>query len=198
VPIILFEESFNAKYHMFERVFWQVMVLGIPCFLVTCSISAFGFHYLIGDTSDLTWSAAFTVGAIVSITDTAECVNVLERLKASHKFLTLIEIESLVNDGSGIIFFHLFSELAKESSEARLTPGYVATTFIWEGFAALLFGYFSRQICEKWLRHVHNDKTNTINITFVITYLAYSWGEWEIGVSGILTVVTLGLGLSKV
>ena len=107
------------------------MVLGIPCFLVSTCISAVSFHHIIGSGKDITWAGAFTVGAIVSITDTVECVNVLERLKASHKFLTLIEIESLVNDGSGIIFFHLFSELAKENSHHNLTPEYCISIFIW-------------------------------------------------------------------
>ncbi len=52
------------------------------------------------------------VGAMISITDTSECVNQLRKVRASHKFLTLIEIESFVLDGVGIVFFHLFEAFA--------------------------------------------------------------------------------------
>ncbi len=55
LPLIIFPETFKINFHYFERVFWQVMVLAFPCFLVTAGISAVGFQYIIGFGNDITW-----------------------------------------------------------------------------------------------------------------------------------------------
>jgi len=54
------------------------------------------------------------LGTLVSITDAVEVVHVLEKMGLSDKFKTLCELESLLNDGTGIIFYLLFSSLAQK------------------------------------------------------------------------------------
>lgn len=49
------------------------------------------------------------LGAIVSATDPVAVVAMLKSLGASIKFQTVIEGESLLNDGTAMVFFLLFA-----------------------------------------------------------------------------------------
>jgi len=50
-----------------------------------------------------------TIGTLIAITDEAEIVHHLKHIGAKIKFVTILEMESLINDGTGIIFFIMFS-----------------------------------------------------------------------------------------
>ena len=58
---------------------------------------------------ELDWSPSFMLGAIVSATDPVAVVAMLKSLGASIKFQTVIEGESLLNDGTAMVFFLLFA-----------------------------------------------------------------------------------------
>ncbi len=109
VPILLFEPALKAHYHYFTQIMGQVAVLAFPVLLITAGLSAIGFHILIGKNADINWYGAYTLGILVSITDPVETINRLNQKRASHKFITLIELEALTNDATGIIFFNFFS-----------------------------------------------------------------------------------------
>ena len=89
------------------------MILAIPVFFINLVILACILKLVFGyDSMELSWPAALLLGTIVSITDACEVVEVIEKLGLSHKFKTLCELEALLNDGTGIIFFILFSDMA--------------------------------------------------------------------------------------
>jgi len=49
------------------------------------------------------------MGSIISATDPVAVVALLKSLGASKKFQTIIEGESLINDGTAMVFFMLFA-----------------------------------------------------------------------------------------
>lgn len=182
------------------KVIWiQVFILALPVFLITAGLCAWTVKLLDGDIEDLTWYGAWTLGVLVSITDPTEPIETLKEIHANHKFITLLEFESLINDGAGIMFWGFFSSLAAEGSGESLTVKYFTKNIIYAGAAALVFGYLFRLICEKWLKIVHGDVINTINITVVGSYLVYCIGNFSVlKLSGILALIVFGLGLSSV
>ncbi len=56
---------------------------------------------------------ALTLGCVLSATDPVAVVALLKELGASARFNTLVEGESLLNDGTAMVFFMLFLNLAK-------------------------------------------------------------------------------------
>jgi len=48
----------------------------------------------------------------------------------SDKFRTLCELESLLNDGTGIIFFILFSDLSSEKNPAEFDLHEISKLFV--------------------------------------------------------------------
>jgi NhaP-type Na+/H+ or K+/H+ antiporter len=60
------------------------------------------------DYNELSFSAACILGAILSSTDPVAVVALLKELGAPLHIETLIEMESLFNDGTSMVFFIMF------------------------------------------------------------------------------------------
>lgn len=57
---------------------------------------------------DLNWWHALTLGTILSATDPVAVVALLKELAAPVHINTIIEMESLFNDGSAMVFYTIF------------------------------------------------------------------------------------------
>jgi len=60
----------------------------------------------------MSFSASLTLGAVLSTTDPVAVVALLKSLGAPLHIETLIEMESLFNDGVAMVFFNIFLDLA--------------------------------------------------------------------------------------
>ena len=65
------------------------------------------------DDRGFSWDAAVLAGAILSATDPVAVVALLKELGASPKLATLIEGESLLNDGTAMVVFLVVLELVE-------------------------------------------------------------------------------------
>lgn len=65
------------------------------------------------DDNSLTWPEALTLGCILGTTDPVAVVALLKELGAPLRTNTLIEMESLLNDGVAMVFFTIFLESSK-------------------------------------------------------------------------------------
>jgi len=89
------------------------MILALPGVLIGTLILAFCLKVLLGyGDEDISWYGALTLGTIISATDPVAVVALLKELGASAKFSTLIELESLLNDGTAVVFFTYFKSIA--------------------------------------------------------------------------------------
>ena len=168
--------------------------------LITAGLSAVMFQLMTGFSSGISWYGAWTLGILVSITDPVEVIARLNHKRASHKFITLVELEALTNDATGILFFTFFTGLAlkPEAHPPSLSLNYFTMNIIVAGLGGIALGYVFRLICQQWLWTIYNDNTNIINIMFVFSFLLFTLAESPIlKWSGTFALITLGLGLSK-
>ncbi len=123
-------------------------------------------------------------------------VALLKELGASVRFNTLVEGESLLNDGTAMVFFMLFMDLAKGNSSS--VTG-VLGNFVRVSLGGPLLGLVIGAIMSFWIKKTIRDSVLSVNITFVGAYLCFYLAEFtDIKVSGILSIVTLGLYFSAV
>ena len=61
----------------------------------------------------ISWWVAFTIGSILATTDPVAVVALLKELGAPLHIETLIEMESLFNDGVSLVFFTIFLQLSE-------------------------------------------------------------------------------------
>jgi len=117
-------------------------------------------------------------------------------LGATVRFNTLVEGESLLNDGTAMVFFMLFMDMVKGNDS---TVFGVVANFVRVSFGGPLLGIFVGAILSYWLKKIIRDSVLLVNITFVGAYLCFYIAEFTVvKVSGILSIVTLGLYMSAV
>jgi len=131
---------------------------------------------------------------------------------------TIIEGESLLNDGAAIVLFNvLHGEVTGEPRNGMKTSGhhhlecniasYIVNTLLSIGGEIILylvrvaiggpvFGWVAGKIIIFWLSHVFNDYLVEIAITLVSTYLTFYIGEEILEVSGVLAVVAMGIEIN--
>ena len=90
---------------------------------MTAILLSFSLKVILGyDDNSLTWAEALTLGCILGTTDPVAVVALLKELGAPLRTNTLIEMESLLNDGVAMVFFTIFLESSK-GAEISPTEG---------------------------------------------------------------------------
>lgn len=85
-----------------------------PMLIMGTFASATMMYYILGygNNPEFTWMHAMLFGSIISATDPVAVVALLKELGASKRLSTLIEGESLLNDGTAMVVFLVIRELA--------------------------------------------------------------------------------------
>ncbi|KAK3003555.1 hypothetical protein RJ639_018934 [Escallonia herrerae] len=106
LPALLFESSFSMEVHQIKRCMVQMLILAGPGVLIStfCLGSALKLTF----PYDWSWKTSLLLGGLLSATDPVAVVALLKELGASKKLSTIIEGESLMNDGTAIVVFQLF------------------------------------------------------------------------------------------
>ena len=139
LPALIFESAFNSDWHIFKVELGQILVLAGPMLLVGTFLSALMMTYIFGYTGKFTWEASLMYGSIISATDPVAVVALLKELGASKRLATMIEGESLMNDGTAMVVFLVLIDIVqgapfKASTVAiqfvRLSGGGVALGFL--------------------------------------------------------------------
>lgn len=195
IPTLIFESGMNIEWFVFKKAFVNILILAGPGVLYGAILLAGGLKWIIGYTDDeLSWAGALTLGSIISTTDPVAVVALLKQLGAPVPLNTLIEGESLLNDGVAMVFFSLFASMAKGEATSPLT---VIWNFITLAGGGALLGIVTGVLGTLWLRRVLRDSVLGITLTFIMCYLAFFVAEFMgYKISGILAIVSLGLFMS--
>jgi len=86
-----------------------------PIVLGSTALSGVTMFYILGygATPDFSMSAALLFGAIASATDPVAVVALLKELGASKRLATMIEGESLLNDGTAMVIFLVILDIVE-------------------------------------------------------------------------------------
>jgi monovalent cation/hydrogen antiporter len=136
----------------------------------------------------LSWAVAFTLGAIVSPTDALAATEITSRLGAPRRIVSLIEGESLVNDGSALVLYKAAIGAAVGATFSLAdTSGRVVLNVLGGIAIGLAVGWIVRQV----RRRLDNPPIE-VAIAVLSGYLAYLPAD-AAGVSGVLAAVTIGV-----
>src|SRR6266542_2514603 len=104
VPPLLYLTAFTTSLRDFRAQFWPITRYGTVVVLLTIAAVASVAHTLV---PEITWPAAFVLGAIVSPPDPVAAVAVMRRLGAPRRIVTLLEGEGLVNDATALVAYRM-------------------------------------------------------------------------------------------
>ena len=124
---------------------------------------------------------------MLAATDPAAIIAVFSRLRAPRRLTTLIEAESLLNDGTGIVIFAIAVEaFGRDVAPIELVVGLVVTTVVSTAVGAAI-GYLSTRVLARV-----DDHLIELMISLVAAYGSYLLAE-RLDQSGILATVACGL-----
>ena len=136
----------------------------------------------------LPWAVAFTLGAVVSPTDALAATEIAGRLGAPRRVVSLIEGESLVNDGTALVLYRAAVGAAIGGTFSLLDTSADIVVDVIGGIAiGLAVGWVVRQV-----RRRLDDPPIEVAIAVLSGYFAYLPAT-AIGVSGVLAAVTIGV-----
>jgi Na+/H+ antiporter len=137
----------------------------------------------------LPWAAAFTLGAIVSPTDALAATEIASRVGAPRRIVSIIEGESLLNDGTALVLYRTAVGAAVVGGSFSLLDASARMVVDVAGGIAvgLAVGWVVRQI-----RRRLDDPPIEVAIAVLSGYFAYL-PAIAMGVSGVLAAVTIGV-----
>lgn len=197
LPILIFEAAFAMDVHVFKKTFANSTIMAVPGILVAVFMSALfvvGINYFGFGLGKWDWTMALLFGAVISATDPVAVVSILKDLGASKKLGTLIEGESLLNDGTAIVIFMvIFLGLTGGGEDA----GSPVIEFFRVAFGGVATGLFIGWIIIKWVKKVFNDMLVEITAIVAAAYLTFFVAEHFLHVSGVLALVAFGLVMAS-
>ncbi len=197
LPILIFEASFNMNFHVFKKTFVSANLLAIPgvaiAMLLTGALLML-LSILFPTYVQWTWTLAFTFGALISATDPVAVVALLSELKTSKRFSTLVDSESMLNDGTGIVFFMLFfGSFIKEGLPFNPFVNFLITVF-----GAVASGMFVGMICIRLVDHTRSEPVLQSTVLITASYILFYVTNDIFQISGVISLVTFGLYIAYV
>src|SRR5919204_2280834 len=184
LPPLLYSGAFFTSLRDLRTNRRPISFLAFGLVAATMAAVALVAHSWIG----LPWAVAFTLGAIVSPTDALAATEIAGRLGAPRRIVSLIEGESLVNDGTALVLYKAAVGAAVGGAFSLLdTSGRIVLNVVGGIAIGLAVGWLVRQV-----RRRIDDTPVEIAIAVLSGYLAYLPAA-AAGVSGVLAAVTIGV-----
>jgi Na+/H+ antiporter len=135
------------------------------------------------------WAAAFAFAAAVAPTDAVAATSVLNRLGAPQRIVTILEGESLINDGVALTAFGL----AVEAMAHPFTISHALVRLVEVVAGGIAYGLVVALVIGR-VRRLVRDPSAQILITLITPFVAYVPAE-QLQVSGVLATVVTGVYL---
>lgn len=183
LPGLLFEAAFNLSLPELRRNLAAVVALATLGVLLTTGLVALLGHAALG----LEVPVAILFGAMIAPTDPVAVVAVFRRMHVPERLLNLVEAESLLNDGTGVVLFTI--------ALSAVTTGVPLAGALVDFLRLVLGGLGLGLVVGLGLSLVTSridDVQVEITLTAIAAYGGYLLAD-VVHVSGILTVVVAGL-----
>ena len=190
VPPLIFEAAFHIKFDQLRANLRPITAFAIPGVLLTMLLVG----GMISLATALPLEVALIFGALIAATDPVAVVALFRTLGVPNQLLVLLEGESLFNDGTAIVIFHLMVAVALGQTEFS-TIDFVIDFVVVAG-GGIIVGALVSWFLSSMIRLVNN---HLIELTFttIAAYGSYLIAE-EFHVSGVLAVVVAGLVIGNI
>ena len=101
LPGLVFEAAYRLHWEDLRRSYAAIAFLAVPGVLISAAVVAVVLAVGTGLRPEL----AFVVGAMLSATDPAAVVATFTKLRAPRRLIAIVDAESLLNDGTGLVVF---------------------------------------------------------------------------------------------
>ncbi len=188
LPPLLFSAAFNTSWREFRLNLSTILSLAFGLVAFTALGVGLAAHWLI---PGFDWRLGMVLGAVISPTDSIAATAIAKRLRLPDRIVDILEGESLVNDGTGLLAFEF--AVAIVVSGHVPTIGETAWRLTYLTLAGIAVGLVMGKLVDVFERWIDNAPIE-ITASIIVPYLAYLSAE-AIHTSGVLSVVACGLYL---
>jgi CPA1 family monovalent cation:H+ antiporter len=192
LPALIFEAAWNLDRRALGRTWAAIAMLAVPGVVFTAGAVGVGLFAL----GLLPLAPALLLGIILSATDPVAVIATFRRLAVPTDLVTIVEGESLFNDGTAVVLFGVALNalgLAAPGSAGHGTALAVGTLAVTGSLGGLLIGTVSAFLISQALR-LAADTMLQIVASVVTAYGAYLLAE-TLHCSGIFAAIAAGVAL---
>ena len=170
-----------------------ILLLALGLVFLTVGVLGYFLHWLL---PVLPLAAAFALAAALAPTDAIAVGALEQKVKIPHQTMQILEGESLINDASGLVSFQ-FAVAAMVTGAFSFKTA--SLSFISISLGGVVLGLVLTLIkygIVRWLRRLGMENVTLHMLIEILTPFAIFMAAEELGVNGILAVVSAGIAHS--
>lgn len=192
LPILVFDAAYEMNLHVFRKTLLNASILAGPglvvCMLLTAAFAMWVITLWRGYYDAELWTYALMFGGLISATDPVAVVALLQELGTSKRFSTLVDGESLLNDGTGLVCFMMFYS-AFSGGEHISHP---LLYFVWVVLASGIIGFLVARLALRLILHMGQNEMVQNCVVVAAAYLTFMIAQSAFDVSGVIALVVFG------
>lgn len=190
LPILLFEAAINTDISRLRSTVKPIALLAGPGVILSSGVTTLVLKYGLG----LGWIPAALIGVILAITDTVSVISVFKEITVPSRLITIVEGESLFNDGMALVLFSLLLKVQTTGSITAFDSVKELVLIIAGGtVVGLILGYLGLGL---YLQSA-DDPLSSILLTVALALGTFQISQ-AMGVSGVVAVVVAGLVIGNI
>ncbi|CAN5699248.1 hypothetical protein BH24ACT15_BH24ACT15_08120 [soil metagenome] len=184
LPILIFEAALGLSVREFARNLIAIVALATVALVISATVVGFGLNWALG----IPLTAALLFGVLISATDPVAVVAVFRQLGVSKRLLTLVEGESMLNDGVAIVLVEILTVAALGGS-LSIAEGIFDFFAVFVGGAAIgaVIGIAAVLLLPRL------ERLPAAALSIAVAYGAFVMAEAVLGFSGVMATVAAGL-----
>ncbi len=187
LPILVFAAALGISTRSFLNNLVPILVLAVPALILSAVFVGLALYFGIG----VPLAAALLFGALISATDPVAVVAIFRQLGVPERLLTLVEGESLLNDGIAIVLFNVLLIVALGTGRVTLLGGVLDFFRVFLGGVAIgVVVGLAVALVLPWL-----DRLAAGALSLAAAYGGFVLADYVLGLSGVMATVAAGLVL---
>ena len=185
LPPLLFQGALHMELESLKKNIVPIATMAFPGLIVATFLVGTMLHFAL----EMPWLKGLLFGAMVAATDPISVLAIFRDVGAPKRLKTLMEGESLFNDGTSVVLFGALFAVLYEGGEPSVTA--VAGDFLKVCLGGAVVGLAFGFACYRLMKGL-NDHLLEVTLTVVLVFGSFLAAEM-FHLSGVIAVVVAGL-----